>query len=904
VGFFGEDNFTRGPVMKGKRYFCPFLCGLLVFSTLLISELSHAGNIFYYGNYGMKDYTGGQKPTGYYPTDFSKPSVDSMDELFKKHDQAYWAGGKMGGKNGIRFKKEADIELLKGLEQLSIVGVKNWDRKPTDPYYARSYLIFAIRLFRAIVATGMIPETYKQLATYDLKRLSIMIAKDIKGEEPYQEKITQPLTGEQGKSILFILDTSGSMDNLTNDKKYKKIDAAKIALKSVLEKSKGSQKVEWGVLTFAECRATPISVPFTSDTSTVYKALDQMKAHGGTPLAKAILKADEYSRKNARYEKVEIVLLTDGMETCGGNPVRASKQILMKMDSSYGQKGPIDRCLVGGFPQKGSRIIFNEIAYSYLPEKGFFQSALGEYVSAKKNALLKSIYSYFGDEKKVRGLPPVIFGAKKYNAYYSYLGNIRDTRGEIFTLYSGDEWERNNLKKIIVLDEQERLVKNEDALRNVFLAYNRGYRLYSFSHISDPDEILKTIDVENPPESMLGVVKNLNEHLLAKLIFVEQGFKQYFTDLIKGGGNSKRAIYEGVLREMLISEKETKIPVEVKRDVFQKIKDGKNTHQVLSELARAGQYSGNYRIQRYSRKLEKLIKNVTTVRRGGGKYGRILRISGKEVNILWTSHLVDLFTALAEERVYFEERTALIKRLSRVLHKYPEHRELHAAVDNVILESEMNSEEELFENFYNFLIEKSVSLGFDYGKKVLIKSLEDYIWQAHRVGARTVSQHLLASAAGQISVGLMVSNILWGMDSIYANAINARASMEIKNKLKGLFKYAYSKENVREYYPVDYCEELISVIAFIKLCNASFYRNMAGIAGSSQFKTFLVDFCARLMGGISMSDAIDLNRGFSSDIEFYAERDFISPSIVDYTVQLAISMPNGMASSSVSGSIK
>ena len=132
--------------MKKDRLCYPLFIVLLLF--LFVSKFSHAGNILFYGNYGMIGYTGGQKPTEYFPTDFKKPAVDSMDELFKKHDQVYWAAKKMGGKTGKRFIREGDCELLHGLERLKRIGVKNWNRKPSNTVYAASYLISAIRVFR------------------------------------------------------------------------------------------------------------------------------------------------------------------------------------------------------------------------------------------------------------------------------------------------------------------------------------------------------------------------------------------------------------------------------------------------------------------------------------------------------------------------------------------------------------------------------------------------------------------------------------------------------------------------------------------------------------------------------------------------------------------------------------
>lgn len=124
--------------------------------TLLTAVNVHAGGILFYGNYGMIGYTGGQKPTEYFPTDFAKPATDSMDELFKKHDQTYWAAKKMGGKTAKRFRREADVELLKGLKRLKRIGIGDWNKKPDNPKHAKAYLHSAIRVFEAKIAAAKV----------------------------------------------------------------------------------------------------------------------------------------------------------------------------------------------------------------------------------------------------------------------------------------------------------------------------------------------------------------------------------------------------------------------------------------------------------------------------------------------------------------------------------------------------------------------------------------------------------------------------------------------------------------------------------------------------------------------------------------------------------------------------
>jgi len=139
--------------MKRSISFCIIFFVFLILSLVCFYDPSLADeSIITYGNYGYKNYTGGREPTGYFPTDFSKPAIDSLDELFKKHDQVYWAADEMGGEKGKRFRREGDCELLKGLHQLKRIGPSKWDRPPQNPSYAITYINQAIKVFTAMCA--------------------------------------------------------------------------------------------------------------------------------------------------------------------------------------------------------------------------------------------------------------------------------------------------------------------------------------------------------------------------------------------------------------------------------------------------------------------------------------------------------------------------------------------------------------------------------------------------------------------------------------------------------------------------------------------------------------------------------------------------------------------------------
>src|SRR5205814_153924 len=61
-------------------------------------------------------------------------------------------------------------------------------------------------------------------------------------------------------------------------------------------------------------------VPFTSDTGRVAQAVQGLSPSGATPLAASIARAGGYLLAASRHPRRVMVILSDGEETCNGNP--------------------------------------------------------------------------------------------------------------------------------------------------------------------------------------------------------------------------------------------------------------------------------------------------------------------------------------------------------------------------------------------------------------------------------------------------------------------------------------------------------------------------------------------------------------------------------------------------------
>lgn len=139
---------------------------------------------------------------------------------------------------------------------------------------------------------------------------------------PQGPQATGPTPG--GRSILIILDTSGSMDSALPGAQGKKLDGAKKAVLRMIDTTSGP--AEWALIAFHDCRPR-IIVDFTEDTSRIRDILSKLRATGSTPIAASLRLAGEYLQHNGRYITCDVVLLSDGQETCKGDPVKEARDL-------------------------------------------------------------------------------------------------------------------------------------------------------------------------------------------------------------------------------------------------------------------------------------------------------------------------------------------------------------------------------------------------------------------------------------------------------------------------------------------------------------------------------------------------------------------------------------------------
>ncbi len=123
--------------------------------------------------------------------------------------------------------------------------------------------------------------------------------------------------------ILFIMDTSGSMSGLQADSNISKIDTAKTSIINTINQI-DNNKFNTSLITFNKesCEADLIFEPNNNNSNGLAQKINTIEPQGPTPLAKAIALSGKVLDK---IDKKMIVLLSDGEESCNGDPVEEAR---------------------------------------------------------------------------------------------------------------------------------------------------------------------------------------------------------------------------------------------------------------------------------------------------------------------------------------------------------------------------------------------------------------------------------------------------------------------------------------------------------------------------------------------------------------------------------------------------
>jgi hypothetical protein len=148
-----------------------------------------------------------------------------------------------------------------------------------------------------------------------------------------------PLTQQQTVNVELILDSSGSMAETVEDGQTR-IAAAKQVLEEVIDALPETAGVNVGFRVYGHkgtnteagksesCRSTELKVPISGvDKEALLEQVQSYQPVGWTPIALSLRESAKDFNASSPGDVNAVVLVTDGLETCGGDPCSASRAL-------------------------------------------------------------------------------------------------------------------------------------------------------------------------------------------------------------------------------------------------------------------------------------------------------------------------------------------------------------------------------------------------------------------------------------------------------------------------------------------------------------------------------------------------------------------------------------------------
>lgn len=137
--------------------------------------------------------------------------------------------------------------------------------------------------------------------------------------------------------ILFVLDASGSM-NATWGESESRMEVAKNILIRLVDSLRANPKVELALRVYGHrysrqsnnCQDSQLEVPFgVKNHSAIIDEIEELRPKGVTPITFSLLQSAGDFPPGSGFRNI-LILITDGVESCGGDPCEASVQLQKK----------------------------------------------------------------------------------------------------------------------------------------------------------------------------------------------------------------------------------------------------------------------------------------------------------------------------------------------------------------------------------------------------------------------------------------------------------------------------------------------------------------------------------------------------------------------------------------------
>lgn len=165
--------------------------------------------------------------------------------------------------------------------------------------------------------------------------------------------------GKVTGSLILVFDASGSMGEEVSPG-VRRMDVAKQSVRELLTGNALPPGVEVGLLIYYDCDRIEWE-PFTHDYSELLYWVEAAEPSGSTPLAAAIDEAAGRMRDEAARngQPGDIIVVSDGRETCGGDPYGAAaraRQQPMPADTQNRIPAPAPRAVTASLAQEGGEV--------------------------------------------------------------------------------------------------------------------------------------------------------------------------------------------------------------------------------------------------------------------------------------------------------------------------------------------------------------------------------------------------------------------------------------------------------------------------------------------------------------------------------------------------------------------
>jgi Mg-chelatase subunit ChlD len=155
------------------------------------------------------------------------------------------------------------------------------------------------------------------------------------------------------EQLVFVIDVSGSMDDVY-DQRYKKIDAAKRAIvTSILEKARTNPGDQVALVSFDDQGQVDFPMtPLATGKSQLIQAVQDLQIRGGTDINQGLKVAGAQFNFSIVHIKRKAIILTDGQ---GGHPLRTAEDLK--------SKGVVIECIgIGEAPDQVDEALLRQIA--------------------------------------------------------------------------------------------------------------------------------------------------------------------------------------------------------------------------------------------------------------------------------------------------------------------------------------------------------------------------------------------------------------------------------------------------------------------------------------------------------------------------------------------------------------